>query len=164
MGRRRLCAALLGVAAMLMFAGAAQAAQHTTVTQTDHIHGVFAEPNFAGNPCTGAHFTSFSAYGNVVNHVTLFIEDGKVANVWATFTETGKVSATDANGVSFAGHFTVWGNFNLNEKNTNNTFTLSVRLAGSDGSSIIAHEVQHFALNANGTVTVNFDRMRLACG
>jgi hypothetical protein len=161
---RRLCAAMLGVAAILMFAGAAQAAQHTTVTETDHIHGVFAEPNFGANPCTGAALVNFSAFGNVVNHETLFIEDGQVAEVWATFTETGKVSATDANGVSFTGHFTVWGNFNLNEKNTNNTFTLTVRLAGSDGSSIIAHEVQHFALNANGTVTVNFDRMSLTCG
>jgi uncharacterized membrane protein len=165
MMRRRLCAALLGVAAaMLISAGAAQAAQHTTVTQTEHIHGVFAEPNFDANPCTGAPITNFSAFGNVVEHETFFIEDGEVTEVWATFTETGKVSATDANGVSFAGHFTVWGNFNLNEKNTNNTFTLTVKLAGSDGSSITAHEVQHFALNANGTVTVNFDRMRLTCG
>jgi hypothetical protein len=87
-----------------------------------------------------------------------------VTEVWATFTETGKVSVTDANGVSFTGHFTVWGNFNLNEKNTNSTFTLTVNLAGSDGSTIVAHEVQHFALNANGTVTVNFDRIRLTCG
>jgi hypothetical protein len=37
-------------------------------------------------------------------------------------------------------------------------------LAGSDGSSITAHEVQHFALNANGVVTVSFDRMTLTCG
>ena len=87
-----------------------------------------------------------------------------MTEVWATFTETGKVAITDANGVNFTGHFTVWGNFNLNEKNTNNTFTLTVRLSGSDGSSIVAHEVQHFALNANGTVTVDFDTMRLACG
>ena len=161
---RRLCAAVAMAAAMLIFAGAAQAAQHTTVTETNHIHGAFAEPNFDANPCTGAAITNFSAFGNVVEHETLFIEDGQVTEVWATFTETGKVSATDASGVTFTGHFTVWGNFNLNEKNTNNTFTLTVRLTGSDGSSIIAHEVQHFALNAKGTVTVNFDTMRLTCG
>ena len=74
------------------------------------------------------------------------------------------MSLTDANDVTYTGHFTVWGGFNLNEKNTNDTFALTVRLAGSDGSSIIAHEVQHFALNANGTVTVDFDTMRLTCG
>jgi hypothetical protein len=87
-----------------------------------------------------------------------------MTEVWATFTETGKVALTDANGVSYSGHFTVWGNFNLNERNTNNTFTLTVRAAGSDGSSIVAHEVQHFALNANGVVTVDFDTMSLTCG
>jgi hypothetical protein len=37
-------------------------------------------------------------------------------------------------------------------------------LTGSDGSAITVHEVQHFALNANGVVTVSFDRMNLTCG
>jgi hypothetical protein len=36
--------------------------------------------------------------------------------------------------------------------------------AGSDGPSITVHEVQHFALNANGVVTVNFDRPTPSCG
>lgn len=162
--RRRFCAAVIAAAAMLMFAGVAQAAQHTTVTQLQITHGAFTEPEFDANPCSGAAIASFNAFGTQMAHETFFIEDGQVTEVWATFTETGKVSLTDANGVSFTGHFTVWGGFNLNEKNTNNTFTLTVKLAGSDGSSITAHEVQHFALNANGTVTVNFDRMRLTCG
>jgi hypothetical protein len=52
----------------------------------------------------------------------------------------------------------------MNEQNANNTFTLTVMLAGSDGSSNTVHEVQHFALNANGVVTVNFDRPTLSCG
>jgi hypothetical protein len=84
--------------------------------------------------------------------------------VWATFTETGKITLADSNGVTYTGHLTLWGNFNLNERNSNNTFTLTVMLAGSDGSTITAHEVQHFALNANGVVTVNFDRPTLSCG
>jgi len=130
----------------------------------DHIHGVFTEPNFTANPCTGSPIASFDAFGNVVNHVTFFLEDGQMTEVWATFTETGKVSITDAAEVAYAGHFTVWGNFNLNERNTNNTFTLTVKLTGSDGSTISAHETQHFALNANGVVTVDFDKMSLTCG
>ena len=162
--RRRFCAAVIAAAAMLMFAGVAQAAQHTTVTQLQITHGAFTEPEFDANPCSGAAIASFNAFGTQMAHETFFIEDGQVTEVWATFTETGKVSLTDANGVTYSGHFTVWGGFNLNEKNTNNTFTLTVKLSGSDGSSITAHEVQHFALNANGTVTVNFDRMRLTCG
>jgi hypothetical protein len=145
----------------LALAGSAMAANHTTVTETDHIHGTFTEPEFTGNPCTGAGITSFQADGNVVDHVTYFLEDGQMTEVWATFTERGKVAITDDNGVSYSGHFTVWGNFNLNERNTNNTFTLTVRAGGSDGSSIVPHEVQHFALNANGVVTVDFDNMSL---
>jgi hypothetical protein len=162
--RPRFCAAVIAAVAMLMFAGVAQAAQHTTVTQLQITHGAFTEPEFDANPCSGAAITSFNAFGTQMAHETFFIEDGQVTEVWATFTETGKVSLTDANGVTYSGHFTVWGGFNLNERNTNNTFTLTVRLAGSDGSTIVAHEVQHFALNANDTVTVNFDRMRLTCG
>jgi hypothetical protein len=161
---RRFCAAVITAAAMLAFAGSAQAAQHTTVTETQLIHGAFVEPEFGANPCTGAGIANFTAFGTVLEHVTYFIEDGQMTEAWGTFTETGKVLITDANGVTYSGHFTVWGNFNLNERNTNNTFTLTVRLSGSDGSSIVAHEVQHFALNANGTVTVNFDTMRLTCG
>ena len=161
---RRFCAAITMAAAMLMFAASAQAAQHTTVTETQLTHGAFTEPEFNANPCSGAAITSFNAFGTQLAHETFFIEDGQVTEVWATFTETGKVSLKDANGVTYAGHFTVWGGFNLNEHNTNNTFTLTVRLAGSDGSSIVAHEVQHFALNANGAVTVDFDTMRLTCG
>src|SRR5947208_15830043 len=51
---RRLCAAVTMAAAMLMFAGTAQAAQHTTVTETNHIHGAYADPNLDAYPCKGA--------------------------------------------------------------------------------------------------------------
>jgi hypothetical protein len=89
-------------------------------------------------PCTGTAITSFDADGNIVAHVTYFLEDGEPTEVWATFTETGNVTPTDANDVTYTGHFTAWGNFNLNERNTNNTFTLTFRASGSDGSSLIA--------------------------
>ena len=157
-------ALLAGLGLALAIAMPVAAAGHQTVTETDHIHGAFTEPSFNVNPCTGAAITSFDAYGNVVDHVTYFLEDGQMTEVWSTFTETGKVSLTDANAVTYTGHFTAWGNFNLNERNTNDTFTLSFRADGSDGSSLVGHEVTHFALNANGQVTVNFDRMSLSCG
>jgi uncharacterized protein (DUF608 family) len=147
-----------------VFVASATAANHTTVTETDHIHGTFTEPEFSTNPCSGAAITSFQADGNVVDHVTYFLEDGQISEVWATFTETGKVAITDENDVSYTGHFTAWGNFNLNERNTNNTFTLTFMISGSDGSTLVGHDVQHFALNANGVVTVDFDNFRLTCG
>lgn len=160
--RRLALVAALGPA--LLLAAPVAAASHTTVTETDQIHGAFTEPDFDTNPCTGAAITSFDATGNVVNHVTYFLEDGLVTEVWATFTETGQATLTDANDVTYTGRFTAWGNFNLNERNTNDTFTLAFQASGSDGSSLIGHEVTHFALNALGQVTVDFDRMSVSCG
>jgi hypothetical protein len=135
-----------------------------TVTETDHAHGDFFEPN-AANPCNGDSFNGGQGAlftGNLVNHVTYFTNSDEL---WATFTETGSVVATDdGTGVTYTGHATVWGNDNMNERNQNSEFTLTIHLTGSDGSTITAHEVTVFVLNANGTVTVNFDKMNLTCG
>jgi hypothetical protein len=161
---KRLLAVVALAAAALALAATASAANHTTVTETDHIHGAFTEPEFDVNPCTAAAITSFDAYGNVVAQVTYFLEDGEPTEVWATFTETGKLTLIDANNLTYSGHFTAWGNFNLNERNTNNTVALTFRASGSDGSSLIVHETAHFAMNANGRVTVSFDRLSLDCG
>ncbi len=128
-----------------------------TVTMTEHQHGTFEEPG-ATNPCTGAPGVAIFD-GNAVEHVTYF-PDGD--EVWATFTETGKVSVT-WDGVTYTGHATAWGNFNLNEKNSNTTFTLSIRVFAPDGSSVVGHDVAHFALNANGEITVSFDKMSFTC-
>ena len=135
-----------------------------TVTETDHVHGSFYEPN-ATNPCNGDTFNGGQGAlfnGNLVNHVTAFTNSDEV---WFTFTETGAVTATDdGTGVTYSGHATAWGNFNQNERNTNNAFTLTINLAGSDGSTITVHETTVFTVNANGTVTVNFDKLSASCG
>jgi hypothetical protein len=167
-GGRKLRLALLvaGVASLgaLLAPAAALAAPGGTghtVTMTEVTHGVFDSGLSGPNPCSGADIVSVDASGNVVDHITFFPADDEV---WATFTETGKITLLDSNGVTYTGHLTAWGNFNLNERNSNNSFTLTVMLSGSDSSAITAHEVQHFALNANGVVTVDFDRMNLTCG
>jgi hypothetical protein len=97
--------ALAGAA--LPLAATAFAADHTTVTETENIHGAFTA-TFDFNPCTGAAIASFDADGNVVAHVTYFLEDGEPTEVWATFTETGKLTLTDTNSVTYTGHFTAW--------------------------------------------------------
>lgn len=83
--------------------------------------------------------------------------------VWSTFTETGSVQATD-NGVTYTGRATAWGNFNLNERNMNDTFTLTIHAQGSDGSVIIGHEVTHETYNGNGDLITTFDKPTLTCG
>jgi hypothetical protein len=161
--RRALVVAAV-VAGVLLIPGAASAAPGGTghtVTETELIHGEFDPGLEDPNPCTGADVVSASAFGNVVMHVTFFPDDDEV---WATFTETGRITILDSNGVTYTGRITAWGNFNLNEKNTNSTFTVSVKLTGSDGSTITLHEVQHFGTNANGDVTAEFDKPNLTCG
>jgi hypothetical protein len=159
-------AAVVAVGGLLIGPAAAFAASPhgQTITETNNVHGVFFEPN-ATNPCTGdtfnaGHGAQFT--GNLVDHVTAFTNSDEA---WFTFTETGSVVATDdGTGVTYTGHATAWGNGNFNERNQNSEFTLTIHLAGSDGSSITAHETTVFVENANGNITVNFDKMNLTCG
>jgi len=145
----------------LVFAGTAAAANHQTVTETQHMHGSWVETGDT-NPCTGDDIT-VNAMGNGVNHVTYFVENGQPTEFWGTFTEAISFTFTDQ-GVTYSGHATVWGNFNQNERNQNTTFTFSIRGTGSDGSTITGHETMHFGLNANGQVTASFDKMKFTCG
>lgn len=151
---------VMAALAALMLWGLASAAPGGighTITITEHIHGSFDEPE-ATNPCTGApgvaHFD-----GNLVSHVTFFPGSDEF---WATFTETGKVTVT-WDGVTYSGHATAWGNFNQNEQNANSTFTLTIRVFAPDGSSVTGHETAHFTLNANGELTVEFDKINFTC-
>jgi hypothetical protein len=66
-------------------------------------------------------------------------------------------------GVTYTGHATAWGNFNVNEKNSNETFTLTIRVFAPDGSSVVGHETSHLTLNANGEITVSFDKVSFTC-
>jgi len=149
-----LMAATFGAAAPAL---AAAGGTGHTITMTEHQHGTFTDDG-ATNPCTGAPGVA-TFDGNAVEHVTYFPGGDEV---WATFTETGKVSVT-WDGVTYTGHATAWGNFNLNEKNTNDTFTLTIRVFAPDGSSVVGHEVTHFGTNANGVVTADFDNMSFTC-
>jgi hypothetical protein len=158
-------AAVSAAAAALLAAPAFAASPNgTTVTQTENVHGVFFDPE-ATNPCNGDTFDGDEGAqftGNLVNHVTFFTNSDEV---WATFTETGKVVATDdGTGVTYTGHATVWGNLNMNERNQNTAFTLTINLSGSDGSSITVHETTVLVYNSNGVVTANFDKLSLTCG
>jgi hypothetical protein len=128
-----------------------------TVSITENQHGTFTDDQ-ATNPCTGAPGVAVFD-GNVVEHITFFPGEDEL---WATFTETGKVSVTWS-GVTYTGRATAWGNFNVNEKNANATFTLSLRLFAADGSSVVGHGVTHFASNANGEVAVSFDKPSFTC-
>jgi hypothetical protein len=156
-------AALLAVVSAAMIAvGSAVAAPGGTghtVTQTYNFHGV--NTSIGSNPCTGDAM-DLTQTSNIVQHVTFFPGGDEF---WGTFTEEDKVTAVDeGTGAVYTGHSTAWGNFNMNQRNANDTFTASIHVTGSDGTSISYHEVMHEAWNANGVLTVSFDKPSLTCG
>jgi len=151
--------ASLGLVGATAPAYAAAGGTGHTVTSTENVHGTMSFQDV--NPCTGD-LLNIETTSNIVEHITYFPEGDEV---WATFTEEDKVVATDpATGVVYTGHATFWGNFNLNERNSNSTFTGSITVTGSDGSVVKYREVDHFTLAANGEVTVSFEKPRLTCG
>jgi hypothetical protein len=126
----------------------------TTTKSTNPINDV--------NPCAPANPIVGVSQDNLVEHITYFPGGDEV---WSTFTDAAKVTVTDqVTGVVYTGHATFWGNFNLNERNSNSTFTATIAVKGSDGSTIHFHETAHFTLNANGDVTVSFDNVTVTCG
>jgi hypothetical protein len=156
MGRRIAWIVSLATLLGLLAVGPAALAAGGDHTQsfTEHQHGTIVQKEIS--PCTG-HKVLVTETINAVEHVTYFVGEDEV---WATFTTEGSASFTEG-GVDYSGHFTVWGNFNVNERNSNSTFTFSIFLNGSDGSRISSHEVAHITYNGNGDITVEFDTLRL---
>jgi len=146
-------------AAALAVGGAAPAWAGGAQTYTEHVRGSDQlDPDFGPNPCTGDALTG-TQQENVVDHETV-----KDADIRGIFTEEAWVATTDTGtGVTYSGHFTVAGNYILNQPDQINTFTFSGNLTGSDGSVITGHEVTHFVLGADGRVQISFDKVRLSC-
>jgi hypothetical protein len=133
-----------------------------TVTETDHQHGTWVESGDT-DFCSGAEIAP-TITGNEVEHVTYFPGGDEV---WGTFTEEGSASAL-IDGLDYSGRITVWGNFNVNEKNANNTFTASFTLTATDSDGVVhsevGHEVAHVGWNAiSEEPVVSFDKMYITC-
>ena len=155
-------AASLAALIALLSAGAAlaDAGGQGTVTITEHAHNVtlFSDP--VTNPCTGEPGTLTAIAANEVFHVTFFTVSDEF---WVTGTDEGTITFTpdDPNGVSASGHFAAWFGESFNEKNDVQHFTNTFHLTGSDGLHFVVHETAHLSTNANGVVTVNFDKMTM---
>jgi hypothetical protein len=156
---RQKCALILLIGAVIMVVAApsATAAGAGAVSFTQTIHHA-TETDTDVNPCTGAPGTLTLTY-NAIFHITTLAN----GTYWATFTQTGTFSFVpfDSSQPSYTGHFTVWDGENWNNRNTTETFTLTIRGTGSDGSTLRAHETEHLSVSATG-ITISFDKFR--CG
>jgi hypothetical protein len=145
-----------GLALLVVVAPAASVA--SADVETIHFGGTLSQPSV--NPCTGAPGTMAVTFKGI-SHTTTN-PDGTLHH---TATVTGDLTFTpdDPTQPFYTGKFTAWDAQN----GTRQTITLSAafhhRLTGSDGSTIHDHGVVHTTLNANGTVTVDFDRFTLQC-
>lgn len=150
---------VLMIAAVLLVATAAAAGGDHTVTMTENFHG--SNVSTGSNPCNGD-TVDLSQISNSVFHETFFPAGDEA---WGTFTEEDKVVGIDeGTGVVYTGHSTFWGNFNMNNQNSNTTSTGSIHVTGSDGSSLSFHEVSHMTLRPDGTISVSFDKPSVTCG
>jgi hypothetical protein len=157
------CAAL--VAAQVSPAYAAAGGIGHTVTMTENVHGTWTEPgdtDFCTNETVTPRIT-----GNSVLHVTFFPRGDEA---WGTFTETGKASFLQpSTGLTFSGRVTVWGNFNVNNKNSNSTFTANFSLSAVDSLGVthyeVGHQVAHIGYNAvdPSSPIVSFEKMSVTC-
>lgn len=95
-------------------------------------------------------------------HVTYFPGGDEV---WGTLTETGTATFL----LPSSGRVTVWGNFNVNNKNSNNTFTAAFNLTAVDTAGVthceVGHPLAHIAYHAAdpATLIVSFEKLTMTC-
>jgi hypothetical protein len=140
----------LGIPAALADGNGAQ-----TYTQTDH-NVTDTHPDV--NPCTGDTGTLTETYNDIF-HITI-----NKTGSWATGTVEGKFTFVPDNpaAVTYTGHFATWFGDENNLQNDVEHSTFNIHATGSDGSRLSFHENAQVTLNANGVVTVSFDKLR--CG
>lgn len=135
-----------------------------TVSITEREHGTWTEPGDT-DFCTNEEVTP-TITGNEVFHATFFPGGDEV---WGTFTEEGTASFLQGStGLEYSGRVTVWGNFNVNERNANNTFTATFDLTAVDTNGVthqeVGHQVFHIGWDAvNEQPVVSFAKMNMTC-
>lgn len=159
--RRLIVLASATLVGLAMLGGVAQA---KPVTLTDHEHhAVDTFTDFF--PCigNGQELATITTVENGVIHITAagLDADGNPIppyHITGTFTGTFTADPQDPSLPTFTGHFTSWFGENSNQKTFNGTSTFTIIATGSDGSRLRFHDTFHVTVNANGEVTVEFDK------
>jgi hypothetical protein len=136
----------------------ADAGGQGTVSITQHANNVTLFSFPIANPCDASDTGTLTAVAaNEVFHVTFFTTGPEF---WVTGTDEGTVTFTPDNpsGVSASGHFSSWFGESFNNRNDVQSGTNTFVLTTSDGSHMVMHETSHTTINAQGVVTVTFDK------
>jgi hypothetical protein len=146
--------ALVAALTMLAVAGAATADPPIVDSTTVFKNGGSSQPDT--NPCTGSPAIDYNLAGRGTVHVTEFA-DG-TTHVTMSFHTGFLIDTIDPAEVDFSGHETDTFTFEGANGAATTAVTFTPVLTGTDGTHLVAHEVGHLTVTANGDVTVSFDR------
>jgi len=148
---------------MLPASASADGVGAVSSTQTFHdvtqIYHAGVDPGTSPFPCgIGTAIVTFTLNG--VFHVTTLTSGPGAGTSWATGTMTGSITLVpdDASRPTYTGRLTEWFGDNNNLQNGTEAFTGSLRLTGSDGSTLTIHGVEHTTITATG-VTITFSKL-----
>ena len=163
MHRRVLRAVGLAAALALLTTGAALAGGQGADTVTQQARNVQLFSISTVNPCTGASGTFTATAATEIFHETV-LTPGVQGLVTVTAQGAATFTPDDPQGVSASGHFAVWFGESRNSKNDVQHDTNTFQLNGTDGSHAVVRMADHLSINANGVVTVSFNKIGAHCG
>jgi hypothetical protein len=129
-------------------------------TQTIHFSGV-SQSSPAVNPCTGDSGTLTETVKEGVEHSTLN-PDGTTHEAFVIRVDVVFIP-DDPAGPTLIGTSTDTFEGNVNRQNDTLTVAFAGHASGSDGSTVWFRGLVHLTVNANGTVTVDFETETARC-
>lgn len=145
--------ALLVGLAMLAAAGTAAADPPIVDRTIVFKNGPGSQPDT--NPCTGSPAIDHNLAGRGTVHVTEFADGTTYVSM--SFHTDFLIDTIDPAEVDYSGHETDTFDFAGTNGAATTAVTFTPLLTGTDGTHLVAHEVGHFTVTANGDVSVSFD-------
>jgi hypothetical protein len=179
--RRKMVLWVLTLTAGLVLAAAGTAWAQPPITETLVLKStdsfsdepITCEDELYTQTLTGHTLVHITAAGEATGDEGFYLEEvdrSFLLPVHLKFGGVGKVVAVplDGTGPTYKGHFTFYETLNVREATEDafiGTFSHFNNFVahGSDGSKVRVHELTHFTVNANGEVTVFFDKPRIVC-
>ena len=152
-----ICVSLIAALGLATFASTASAQANEAQTITQVGNGVQIMPT--PNPCTRVPGTLTVTFKDIF-HLTVNATGGEEATL--AITGSALFVPDDPNQPTYTGRFTLLFGHEINLQNEVERKTSNIEAVGSDGSRLNFHENADVTMNANGVVTVSFDK--LSCG
>ena len=152
-----ICVSLIAALGLATFASTASAQANEAQTITQVGNGVQIMPT--PNPCTRVPGTLTVTFKDIF-HLTVNATGGEEATL--AITGSALFVPDDPNQPTYTGRFTLFFGHEINLQNEVERKTSNIEAVGSDGSRLNFHENADVTMNANGVVTVSFDK--LSCG